>query len=600
MEKDFPNDFVSPHGRTIMQRWNEGVLEMYQQEYERWVSYDGMTEDLKQELEEIRGDEKAIRERFIKPLEFGTAGLRGVIGVGTNRMNLFVVRQATQGLCEVIRSQKGEIRGVVIAYDSRKYSDLFAKESARVLAANGIKAYLFDALRPVPELSFAIRKLGAIAGIVITASHNPYQYNGYKAYWEDGSQLPPQFAKEVFDVIVKTDIFEGVQLTDFDRAVQEGMIELIGKEVDEAFISEVLNLSVHPEVVEKVAENFKIIYTPFHGTGNKPVREVLRRAGHQNVIVVKEQEHPDPMFSTVKSPNPEEKEGFTIAINDYAKKYDVDLIIGTDPDCDRVGIVVKDSSGAYVTMTGNQVGVLLTHYILSGLQEEGKLPANGAVIKSIVSTKMVRAICDDFGVELMDVLTGFKFIGEKIKEFEQNHSHTFLFGFEESYGYLSGTHARDKDGVNACMLIAEMAAYYKAKNMSLNDALLALFEEYGYYKENVLSVIHEGLDGMEKIKNTMLSLRENPPAEIGGCPVVSISDYDSRKKLYVETKTTEEIDLPKADVLSYDLADNTTLFIRPSGTEPKIKGYIMVCDQNDEKATQKLGSYTEVLKNLLK
>ncbi len=572
---------------------------MYLQEYERWLSYDGMTEDLKQELEEIKGNDTAIKERFIKPLEFGTAGLRGVIGVGINRMNLFVVRQATQGLCEVIKSQKGENRGVVIAYDSRKYSDLFARESARVLAANGIKTYLFEELRPVPELSFAIRKLGTIAGIVITASHNPYQYNGYKAYWEDGSQLPPQFAKEVFDVIVRTDIFEGVQLADFDQAVKEGIIQLIGKEVDEAFISEVLKLSVHPEAVAKVAEHFKIIYTPFHGTGNKPVREVLSRAGHKNVIVVKEQEQPDPMFSTVKSPNPEDKEGFQIAIHDYARKYDVDLIIGTDPDCDRVGIVVKNSAGDYVTMTGNQVGVLLTHYILSGLQEEGKLPQNGAVIKSIVSTKMVRAICDDFGVELMDVLTGFKFIGEKIKEFEQSHSHTFLFGFEESYGYLSGTHARDKDGVNACMLIAEMAAYYKAKNMSLYEALVALFEKYGYYKENVLSITHEGLDGMEKIKNTMLSLRENPPAEIGGCQVVSISDFQRGRTLSVKEQTETELGLPKADVLSYHLADETTIFIRPSGTEPKIKGYIMVCDPQEEKADQKLQIYTDMLKKIL-
>ncbi len=572
-------------------------MHQYIKEYEKWLSYNGMTEDLKQELEEIRTDDNAIKERFLKPLEFGTAGLRGVIGAGINRMNLFVVRQATQGLCEVIKSQQGEKRGVVIAYDSRKYSDLFAKESARVLAANGIKVYLFEDLRPVPELSFAIRKLGTIAGIVITASHNPYQYNGYKAYWEDGSQLPPQFAKEVFDVIVRTDIFEGIQIVDFEEAVQTGMIEMIGDTIDQAFIGEVLKLSVHPEAVQKVADDFKIIYTPFHGTGNKPVREVLRRAGHKNVIVVKEQEQPDPMFSTVKSPNPEDKEGFTIAINEYAKKYDVDLIIGTDPDCDRVGIVVKSSAGDYVTMTGNQVGVLLTHYILSGLREEGNLPKNGVVIKSIVSTKMVQAICDDFDVELMNVLTGFKFIGEKIKEFEHTHAHTFLFGFEESYGYLSGTHARDKDGVNACMLIAEMASYYKAKNMSLYEALIALFEQYGYYKENVLSVTHEGLDGMEKIKNTMLSLRQNPPAEIGGVPVVSVSDYQLGKTF--SSKGEETMDLPKADVLSYDLADETTLFIRPSGTEPKIKGYIMVCDKTMEDAEQKLQHYTATLKKVL-
>lgn len=571
----------------------------YMKQYEKWMAFPGMTEDLKAELEAIKGDDNAIKERFFKPLEFGTAGLRGVIGVGTNRMNLFVVRQATQGLCEVIKSQNAADRGVVIAYDSRKYSDLFAKESARVLAANGIKAYLFEDLRPVPELSFAIRHLGTVAGIVITASHNPYQYNGYKAYWEDGSQLPPQFAKEVFDVIVKTDLFTGIQIADFEEAIQKGMIEIIGKEVDEAFMEEVLKLSIHPDAVAKVADDFKIIYTPFHGTGNKPVREVLRRAGHKNVIVVKEQEKPDPMFSTVKSPNPEDKEGFRIAIDDYAKKYDVDLIIGTDPDCDRVGIVVKASNGEYITMTGNQVGVLLTHYILSGLQEEGKLPANGVVIKSIVSTKMVQAVCDAFGIELMNVLTGFKFIGEKIKEFEQTHEHTFLFGFEESYGYLSGTHARDKDGVNACMLIAEMAAYYKAKNMSLYDALSALFRQYGFYKETVLSVTHEGLDGMEKIQNTMRSLREKPLTEIGGVRVVSESDYQTGKTTFRNHSKETVIALPQSDVLAYDLEDDTTIFIRPSGTEPKIKGYIMVCDQEEAKAAEKMEHYTAVLKQIL-
>ncbi len=572
---------------------------MYQQEYEKWCNNPAMPEDLKQELLEIKGNQTAIKERFIKPLEFGTAGLRGVIGVGINRMNLFVVRQATQGLSEVILSQKAADRGVVIAYDSRKYSDLFAREAARVLAGNGIKAFLFEDLRPVPELSFAIRKLKTIAGIVVTASHNPYQYNGYKAYWEDGSQLPPHFAKEVFDVITKTDVFAGIKIADYEQAVKNGMIEIIGKEIDDAFIDEVLKLSVHPEAVGKVADNFSIIYTPFHGTGNKPVREVLRRAGHKNVIVVKEQEMPDPMFSTVKSPNPEDKEGFEIAIEQYAKKSGVDLIIGTDPDCDRVGIVVKTGAGDYVTLTGNQVGVLLTHYILSGLKEEGKLPENGAVIKSIVSTKMAQAVCDSFNIQLMNVLTGFKFIGEKIKEFEATNSHTFLFGFEESYGYLSGTHARDKDGVNACLLIAEMASYYKAKNMSLYEAMQELFRTYGYYKEKVLSITHEGLDGMEKIKNTMASLRETPPTELDGVEILSASDYLQGKTVCIATGEETIIDLPKADVLEYELADDTTVFIRPSGTEPKIKGYIMTCDKQEAASEEKIDKYTKVLKKLL-
>ncbi len=550
---------------------------MYIKEYEKWLNYENLDQELKEELLEIKGNDKEIKERFIKLLEFGTAGLRGIIGAGTNRMNKYVVGLATQGLSEVIKSAGGEERGVVIAYDSRKNSDVFALETAKVLAANGIKAYLFESLRPVPELSFAIRELKTIAGVVITASHNPYKYNGYKAYWEDGSQLPPKEAGKVFEIMESLSIFDVKRAED-----NHPLINIIGKEIDELFINEVLKLQIRKDINKDI----KIIYTPFHGTGNKPVREVLKRAGFNNLCVVKEQEMPDPMFSTVKSPNPEDKEGFNIAM-EYAKADGANLILGTDPDCDRVGIVVKNKDNDFVCMTGNQVGALLTHYILDGLKDQGKLPKNGAVIKSIVSTKMAKDICDSFNVKMVDVLTGFKFIGEKIKEYEKDSSHTFLFGFEESYGYLSGTHARDKDGVNACLLIAEMAGYYDKKGMTLYDAMESLYEKYGYFKEQVISVSFEGLEGMEKIKNIMIDLRNNTPKTLGGFSVTKVIDYK------------ESVDgLPSADVLRFELSDDTTLFIRPSGTEPKIKGYIMVKTPSDKQSEEKLKVYNEELKKL--
>ncbi|MBQ4109968.1 MAG: phospho-sugar mutase [Clostridia bacterium] len=574
----------------------------YIKEYEKWLEkIPSDDKEILDELNEIKDNDKEIKERFIKPLEFGTGGLRGIIGAGINRMNTYVVGQATQGLSNVIINlgEDAVKKGVVISYDSRKNSDLFAKESARVLAANGIKAYLFNELHPVPMLSFAIRELKAIAGIMITASHNPAQYNGYKAYWEDGSQLPPEFADKVLKVILESDIFDGVKRADFDEAVKSGMIEIIGEEIDARFSEEVLKLSLNNEVVKQVADDFSIIYTPLHGSGNKPVRRVLKEAGHKNIIVVKEQENPDPMFSTVESPNPENKEGFTIAIEKYAKNSDVDLIIGTDPDCDRVGIVVKDKSGEYITMTGNQVGVLLTNYILTALKEQNKLPEDGAVIKSIVSTKMVEPICEDFGIDMINVLTGFKFIGEKILQFEESKNGTFLFGFEESYGYLSGTHSRDKDGVNASMLIAEMAAYYKTKNMSLYDALKELYEKYGYYNEKVLSVTMPGLDGMERIKQLMVDLRAVPKA-FAGVETVAFSDIKESKKICLKTGKEEPIDLPKSDVLRFDLEDDTTIFVRPSGTEPKIKAYIMVKGTSEKDANEKIEKFEKSVLEILK
>lgn len=551
----------------------------YIKEYEKWLNYEGMDCELKDELISIKENDEEIKERFIKLLEFGTAGLRGIIGAGTNRMNRYVIGLATQGLSEVILKKGGKDRGVVIAYDSRKNSDLFAKEAAKVFAANGIKVYLFESLRPVPQLSFAIRELGAIAGVVITASHNPYKYNGYKAYWEDGSQLPPDEAGEVFAVMESLSIFDVKRAEESDP-----LINIIGKEIDERFYEEVLKLQIRPDVKKDI----KIIYTPFHGTGNIPVREVLKRAGFLNVITVSEQEMPDPMFSTVKSPNPEEKEGFTIAMK-YAKEHNANLILGTDPDCDRVGIVVLDKNNEFVCMTGNQVGVLLSHYILEGLKEQGKLPSNGAVIKSIVSTKMVNSVCADFNIRMVDILTGFKYIGEKIKIYEKTKENTFLFGFEESYGYLSGTHARDKDGVNASLLIAEMAAYYNEKGMTLYDAMEELYEKYGYYKEYVLSASFEGLTGMEKIRNLMAGLRATPPKAIGSAEVTEVIDYKNGIN-----------DLPKADVLRFELSDETTIYIRPSGTEPKIKGYIMVKSDTLKESEDKIKVYIEELNKIFK
>ena len=549
----------------------------YLKEYEKWLNYENLDEEIKSELLEIKGDDLKIKERFAKLLEFGTAGLRGIIGAGTNRMNKYVVALASEGLSKVILNAKGQDKGIVIAYDSRKNSDLFAREAARVFAANKIKVYLFESLRPVPELSFAIRKLGAIAGVVITASHNPYQYNGYKAYWEDGSQLPPPEAQKIFDIMTELSVFD-VKKAD----INSPLINIIGKDVDEAFIDEVLKLRIRPDV----DKNIKIIYTPFHGTGNIPVRKALEKAGFTNVITVKEQEMPDPMFSTVKSPNPEDKEGFYIAM-DYAKKENANLILGTDPDCDRVGIVVKDDKGEFVCMTGNQVGVLLADYILSGLKELGKLPENGVVIKSIVSTKMTKAICNDYNIKMVDILTGFKYIGEKIKEYEKNNEHTFLFGFEESYGYLSGTHARDKDGVNASLLISEMAAYYNEKGMTLYDAMEALYKKHGYYKEDVISTYFEGLEGMDKIKALMKNLRENTPVKIADASVINKIDY------------LDGVDnLPKADVLRLELDDETTIFIRPSGTEPKIKGYIMAKAGTSEEVEEKVKIYKDTIKKI--
>ena len=573
----------------------------YIDEYKKWLSSEVVDSETKAELEGIKDNDKEIKERFYKDLEFGTAGLRGVLGAGINRMNVYIVRKATQGLSAFILSQGKEAaeKGVAISYDSRNNSELFAKETACVLVANGIKVYLSDALRPVPELSFAVRHFGAFAGVMITASHNPAKYNGYKVYGSDGGQAPLELSDKVLEVIGKTDIFKDVKTISFEEAVNSGKIEFFGEEFDEVYLENVLKQQINKDAVQKVADDFKIIYTPLHGSGNIPVRKMLSKVGFKKVLLVEEQLIPDGNFPTVKSPNPENKEAFDIAI-EMAKANDVDLIIGTDPDCDRVGIVVRDNNGEYIALTGNMTGALLTEYILNGRQKNNNLPKDGAIIKTIVTTYMADVICKAYGVEVMNVLTGFKFIGEKIKEFEEKKNHTYLFGFEESYGYLAGTHARDKDAVVATMLITEMAAWYKEKGMSLYEGLIALYEKYGVFREKAVSIEMEGLDGNEKIAGVMKAIRENAPMQIGGKKVLSASDLLQGIEKNLETKAEEKINLPKANVLLFKMEDDCWCAVRPSGTEPKIKFYIGSKEKTVEEAEKTVEKMWNDLKIFIK
>ncbi|CCJ34296.1 phospho-sugar mutase [Caloramator australicus] len=542
----------------------------YMDMYKKWLEFD---EDTRKELEGL--DEKEIMERFYKELEFGTGGLRGIIGAGTNRMNVYTVRKATQGLANYIKKQGIENPSVAIAYDSRLYSDRFAKEAALILNANGIKTYMYKELRPTPMLSFAVRNLKSTAGIVITASHNPKQYNGYKVYWSDGGQVTEEHAEGILKEITSID-YSDIKTMEFDKAVDLGLFNYIDDEVEKDYVELVKGLTVNWDVVERVKDTLKVIYTPLHGTGNKPVRRVLEEIGYKNVYVVKEQENPDPNFSTVKYPNPEEHEVFTRAI-EMAKELEADLIIGTDPDCDRVGVVVKNKEGEYVVLTGNQTGALLTHYILENLKATGKMPENGVVIKTIVTTEMARKIAESFDVEIMDVLTGFKYIGEKIKEFEEKKDRKFIFGFEESYGYLAGDFVRDKDGVIASMLICEMAGFYKLKGMSLYEGLMSLYEKYGYFVEDLKSVTLEGIEGSQRIKEIMEMLRMEPPRDIAGIKVKEVKDY--LKGIG---------DLPKSNVVQIILEDESIITARPSGTEPKIKFYFAVKGKDNAEAKDKV------------
>lgn len=572
----------------------------YKEEYALWINSSVTDEKTKCELRDIADDEREIEERFYKNLEFGTAGLRGILGAGINRMNIYTVRKATQGLADYISAlgAAAKTQGVAISYDSRHFSDVFAKETASVLAANGIKAYLSDRLRPVPELSFAVRHFGCIAGVMVTASHNPPEYNGYKVYGADGCQMSPEAADKVAEIMNGMNIFNDIKLMDFNEAICSGLITTFGDEFDDIYISKVLEQRLNPEVAQVVGDKFKIVYTPIHGSGNIPVRRALEKAGYKNVIVIKEQEQPDGSFPTVQSPNPEYKEAFKIAI-EKAKTEDADFIIGTDPDCDRVGVVVRNNDGEYIALTGNMVGALLTDYVLGSMKTDGTLPDNGVVIKTIVTSYMPDIICKHYGIEVINTLTGFKFIGEKIKEFEDNGNYkTFLLGFEESYGYLKGTYARDKDGVVASMLIAEMAAWYRIKGMSLYEALCELYKKYGTFKENLLSVTYEGMTGAEKIKNIMAAIRKNPPKETAGLKVKYFNDYLCSLKADLITGATYEITLPKSNVLLFELENDCWWAARPSGTEPKIKFYFGSKGETDEIAEYRLTAIKNAVKEL--
>jgi phosphoglucomutase len=562
--------------------------------YRLWLTDEYFDQETRDELSAVKDNEKEIVERFYRELEFGTGGMRGIIGAGTNRMNKYTVRKAAQGIANYINSMGADAknRGVVIAYDSRNKSAEFALESAGVYAGNGIKAYLFDELRPVPELSFAVRHLNTFAGVVVTASHNPKEYNGYKVYGEDGAQLSLEGSNKVLEEIGKISDIRRITFIEKDEAISKGLLKIIGKEVDDEYIKRLKTLSINPELAGEIGSTMKIVYTPLHGTGNKPVRRILSEIGFKNVLVVKEQENPDPGFSTVKSPNPEDKEALTLAI-ELAKKEDVDLVFGTDPDCDRVGIVTRNLSGEYIALTGNQTGCLLLEYILSQKKAKGQLPQKAFVAKTIVTTELARTIANHYGVELVEVLTGFKFIGEKIKELDEFGDQKYLFGFEESYGYLAGTFARDKDGVVTSMLIAEMAAYYKSRGMSLYEGLQEIFKKYGYTVEAVTSYTLAGKEGIERIKNTMSELRDSKPTKFNTSVVAALRDYQAGERYDLKSGAVSKLTLPQSDVLYYEMEDGDWFCIRPSGTEPKIKVYFGVTDPDTGNAQKRVDTLKE-------
>ncbi len=573
----------------------------YMEEYQKWVSSPALTEAELAELKAIENDPGEIENRFFAPLSFGTAGLRGILGVGLYRMNRFTVGAATQGLANLIKQYgpRAMQRGVAIACDSRIQSDEFSHLAASILAANGIQVLEYESLRPVPVLSFAVRTYGTLAGVMITASHNPKEYNGYKVYWEDGAQLPPKEADVVAKEMGALDMFTDVKVMDYQEAIDKGLIKIIGKETDEIYLRQIQTKCINPDCVAEVADDFKIIYTPFHGAGYKLVPEILKRIGYKNVICVEEQMVIDGNFPTVKSPNPENKEGFTRAI-EMAKELGVDLIIGTDPDADRCGTVLKSSTGDYVTLSGNQMGVLLIDYIITAKKLTNTMPPHPAVLKSVVSTEMARKVANENGIECFDTFTGFKFLAEKIKQFEATGSHQYLFAFEESYGYLCGDHARDKDAVIASMLIAEMAAYYRTKGMTLYDAMQAMYERYGYYIEQTLSITMPGVSGLQRMAELMKELRESPLKDVAGTPVKDVRDLQTGIQTELATGATTEVELKGQNVLYYDLEDGTSFIIRPSGTEPKVKVYIMANGASQEEVQAKVDKYAAAAKEIVK
>ncbi len=564
--------------------------------YQKWLTDFASDAETVADLTAIKDNPAEIEDRFYRELEFGTAGMRGVLGAGTNRLNIYNVRRVTRALAKYILSTPdGAEKGVAIAYDSRNKSDVFAKEAALVLCAAGVKAFLFESLRPVPVLSFTVRHLKCIAGIVITASHNPKQYNGYKVYWTDGAQMPPESVKGITDRLPETTYAESVPM-DEKQALAKGLLTYIGKDVDDAYIAAVKKLSVNPELAREIGKTLKIVYTPLHGSGNIPVRRIFREIGMENVYVVPEQELPNGDFPTVRVPNPEDPAAFELALK-MQEALGADLCVGTDPDCDRVGIACMTENGPRL-LNGNQIGCVLLHYILSQKKERGELPANAAAVTTIVSTDMARAIAESFGCEMIEVLTGFKYIAEQIRLFEETGAHTFMFGFEESFGYLSGTDVRDKDGVNACMLIAEAACWYKKNyGCTLVDAIDRLYEQYGYYGDKVTSFVLPGKDGLEKMQSVMKALRGNVPTEFGGVKVVAVRDYLSSER--VEGGKTTALTLPKSNVMYFELEGGAWLCVRPSGTEPKIKLYVNAVTKSDADTKSQLNRISNAAVKLL-
>ena len=575
----------------------------YQKRYREWLENDYFDADTKAELTAIKENDNEIKERFYKDLEFGTAGLRGVIGAGTNRMNIYTVRKATQGLANYILKNGAESRGVAIAYDSRRMSPEFADESALCLAANGIKAYVFESLRPTPELSFAVRKLNCIVGINITASHNPPEYNGYKVYWEDGAQITPPHDTGIMAEVEAVTDYATVKTMSLEAAKEAGLYEVIGEAVDDAYMEELKKQVIHQDAIDQMNKDLKIVYSPLHGTGNIPVRRILKELGFENVYVVKEQELPDGNFPTVSYPNPEAKEAFELGLK-LAKDVDADLVLATDPDADRLGVYVKDTkSGEYKVLTGNMSGCLLADYEISQTKAVKGLPKDGCLIKSIVTSNMAKAIAESYGVKLIDVLTGFKFIGQQILEFEKTGIGTYLFGFEESYGCLIGTYARDKDAIVATMALCEAAAYYKTLGKTLWDAMIDMYEKYGYYKDDIQSITLKGIEGLEKIQNILETLRKEPPAEIGGYGVQRARDYKAGTIKDLRTGETSDTGLPASNVLYYELENDAWVCVRPSGTEPKVKFYYGIKGnslENADEISAKMGaSVLEMIEKML-
>ncbi|MBB3907674.1 phospho-sugar mutase [Anoxybacteroides rupiense] len=566
----------------------------WKSKYEQWMTYEHLEKEIKQELQQKSRDEKWLEDCFYKNLEFGTGGMRGEIGPGVNRMNIYTVRKASEGLARYIESfgEEAKKRGVVIAYDSRHKSPEFAMQAARTLATHGIQTYVFNELRPTPELSFAVRYLKAFSGIVITASHNPPEYNGYKVYGPDGGQLPPDAADQVIHYVNKVENELALHVEEEAVLKEKGLIQIIGEEIDQAYIDQIKTISLNPELPKEI--DVKVVFTPLHGTANKPLRRALEAFGYKHVAVVKEQELPDPNFSTVSSPNPEEHAAFERAIQ-LGKEMEADLLIATDPDADRLGIAVKNETGEYVVLTGNQTGGLLLHYILSQKKKKGILPENGVALKTIVTSEFGRDIAASFGIETVDTLTGFKFIGEKIKEYERTKQYVFLFGYEESYGYLIGDFARDKDAIQAAALAVEVCAFYKKQGLSLYDALMQLFEQYGYYREGLESLTLKGKEGAEQIQALLASFRQHQPTEVAGKKIVMIEDYEARERVETATGEVTAITLPKSNVLKYYLEDGSWFCLRPSGTEPKAKVYFGVKGRSMDDSEQRLHELSEAV-----